>query len=647
VTSATRPPLQPKPLSAGPSVHGVLQRCGPVSCSCPDRDDGGSVLRRSAVEPRTEDAHSVPRIVHDVLRSPGRPLADNVQAFYETRFGYDFSRVRVHTDPKAADSARTVGARAYTVGTDIVLGDGGRAADMGAGSRLLAHELAHVVQQGMGAAPQAKLITGEPGSPAEREADYAADRIVHGNTAVVRAHESANVMQRQLSCPELISVTDVKTVSGIGIPAHDAIEEHFRSKAGGNFWKEPIPGASSTPFRTEDPDERRRRSTTGTERVKPQTVGGRAGKGTPDLGFKDGRILEVAEVKPAILAYGPTGGLIEGEAQLLNYIRKGNARENRGWRASQRPRVDIVTAMPPSRITWPGQLTTSSGQKIAAGWCLPGLVGYRPLSAEEAETILCGISDQKAIDKFLNVALDGAQALLDRFIDSSLDQQLTRLIQTLTVREGLAVLGRYGRDLLWDLLKSVGMEGEQVLDVLLGPAGTLLAGTSGSDALIDGAALLLEQILGPQAEALLRAVVFQAKSRLLADIRNYLKDRLRTYLQESLNAVCAAAAVGVTVSVAQLLRQFSRDLGKRFGDAVVDVALAWAADLAKEFAKDLGYALLIAIAVVALIFFLPAILAALAAAGEFVIAAAAALAALGPRLAPLLDQLVQELQAAF
>jgi len=581
-------------------------------------------------------------------------LATDVRAFYESRFGQDFSAVRLHSDSKAADSARAVGARAYTVGTDIVLGNGSRSADMATGSRLLAHELAHVVQQGRSATAQAKLTTGEPGSSAEREAEYAAEQVVRGVPVAVRKHESTNVIQRQLSCPELISPTDVNTVRGIGRPAHNAIEEYVRGEAGGNFWKEPIPGASSTPWRTEDPDERRRRSATGTERVKPQPIGGQAGPGTPDLGIRDGRTLEVAEVKPAILSYGPTGGLVEGEAQLANYVLKGNARENRGWRASQRPRIDIVLPMPTARVVWPGQLTTSSGQRIAVGWCLPGLVGYRPLSAEEAETIVCGVSDQKAIDKFLNVALDGAQALLDRFIDSSLDQLLTRRIQTLTIREGLAMLGRYGRDLLWELLKSIGLEGEQVLDVLLGPAGTLLAGASGSDALIDGVALLLEQIIGPQTEALLRAVALQAKSRLLADVRRYLKDRLRTYLQESLNAVCAAAAVGATVSVAQLLRQFSRDLGKRFGEAVVEVALAWAADLAKEFAKALAYVLLIAVAVVAVIFFLPAILAALAAAGEFAIAASAALIALGPRLAPLLEELVQivlrtapELQGAF
>ncbi len=65
----------------------------------------------------------------------------------EPRFGFDFSHVRVHADDKAAESSRMLGARAYTVGHDVVFADGQYAPDTPAGKRLLAHELAHVVQQ--------------------------------------------------------------------------------------------------------------------------------------------------------------------------------------------------------------------------------------------------------------------------------------------------------------------------------------------------------------------------------------------------------------------------------------------------------------------------------------------------------------------
>jgi hypothetical protein len=104
-----------------------------------------SVQRRAAAK---ESAPSeIPTIVHEVLRSPGRPLDAATRAFFEPRFGHDFSEVRVHTDAKAAESARSVNALAYTVGRDVVFGTGQYAPYSREGRRLLAHELGHVVQQ--------------------------------------------------------------------------------------------------------------------------------------------------------------------------------------------------------------------------------------------------------------------------------------------------------------------------------------------------------------------------------------------------------------------------------------------------------------------------------------------------------------------
>jgi outer membrane protein OmpA-like peptidoglycan-associated protein len=90
---------------------------------------------------------AAPPIVHEALRSPGQPLAAATRAFLEPRFGYDFSRVRVHADPVAEESARRVNARAYTVGHHMVFGPGRFTPDTNEGRRLIAHELAHVVQQ--------------------------------------------------------------------------------------------------------------------------------------------------------------------------------------------------------------------------------------------------------------------------------------------------------------------------------------------------------------------------------------------------------------------------------------------------------------------------------------------------------------------
>ena len=82
------------------------------------------------------------------LRSGGQLLPKSIRVFFEPRFGYDFSHVRVHADTGAADVTRTVNARAFTLGRDVVFAQGQYATDTTEGKRLMAHELTHVVQQG-------------------------------------------------------------------------------------------------------------------------------------------------------------------------------------------------------------------------------------------------------------------------------------------------------------------------------------------------------------------------------------------------------------------------------------------------------------------------------------------------------------------
>ncbi len=100
------------------------------------------------------ESHPVPAGVSEVLRSPGQPLDVSIRDFMESRFGHDFSAVKIHTDHAAAESARGVRALAYTVGSSIVFGAGQFAPHTHAGRTLIAHELSHVVQQG-GSAGQA------------------------------------------------------------------------------------------------------------------------------------------------------------------------------------------------------------------------------------------------------------------------------------------------------------------------------------------------------------------------------------------------------------------------------------------------------------------------------------------------------------
>src|SRR5262245_54234022 len=95
-------------------------------------------------------ARDPPAVVHDVFGSHGEPLDVATRAYFEPRFGHDFSNVRVHSDDRAAASARAVNAVAYTAGESIVFGEGQRQPGTWRGRHLLAHELAHVVQQRQG-----------------------------------------------------------------------------------------------------------------------------------------------------------------------------------------------------------------------------------------------------------------------------------------------------------------------------------------------------------------------------------------------------------------------------------------------------------------------------------------------------------------
>jgi len=132
---------------------------------------------------------NAPASVHAELGRTGQPLDRGTRAFMEPRFGFDFSGVRVHATPQAAASADEVGAAAYTVGRNIVFGAGSYAPSTNAGRRMLAHELAHVVQQaGTGAALQrygegtgvsaGGVRIGGVNDPQEAEADAVAHHVM-------------------------------------------------------------------------------------------------------------------------------------------------------------------------------------------------------------------------------------------------------------------------------------------------------------------------------------------------------------------------------------------------------------------------------------------------------------------------------------
>lgn len=268
----------------------------------------------------------------------GVPLAVPTRTFMESRFGADFADVRVHADDDAASAARRLHAEAFTIGRDIYFDTGHYSPESDGGKRLLAHELAHVIQQGTSRRP---------------------------------------FIQRQISgCGDLVPPI-LTLISGSVV--HRAIQEHFASAVGGAT-QVAIPGASAAPLRSQ--------GICGYDEpvITPQTVGGAAGAGFPDLArITSGGILQVAEIKPAALPC-----LVDGEEQLLRYIDQGNAQDPAqvAWRASLG--VKVVTPMlqsaypPPSLVVPPVIIRTA--------WCTAGLLAYTvdliapPAKVPETET---------------------------------------------------------------------------------------------------------------------------------------------------------------------------------------------------------------------------------------------------------------------
>ena len=150
-----------------------LMRISQASDAQPARD--GSLLKRQiwarSAAGETRPTHAIardistaatgdratvaPPVAFDGLRSPGQPLDAVTRAYFEPRFNRDFGKVCVHTDGRAAEAASAVQARAFTLGHDIVFGQGQYAPSTSRGARLLAHELTHVVQQSSSASPTA------------------------------------------------------------------------------------------------------------------------------------------------------------------------------------------------------------------------------------------------------------------------------------------------------------------------------------------------------------------------------------------------------------------------------------------------------------------------------------------------------------
>jgi hypothetical protein len=195
-SDATKPPPGPRgPQSQSPSKPDG--ESAPIATRAPIGGSRGAAHRRvdlTRVPPRASAPSALPSVVHEVMRSPGAPLDATSRRFMQARLNHDFSAVRLHTGAEAAQAARALDARAYTVGPHIVFDDGQYAPHNPGGRALLAHELAHTIQQGEGALPE-RLRADSPHSSHEAEADRAAKLAASEEHRGARAHVSTGVAQ--------------------------------------------------------------------------------------------------------------------------------------------------------------------------------------------------------------------------------------------------------------------------------------------------------------------------------------------------------------------------------------------------------------------------------------------------------------------
>jgi outer membrane protein OmpA-like peptidoglycan-associated protein len=179
--------------------------------------------------------------VSSAAASSGNALPETIQRKFEASLGADLSDVRVHTGAESANAASAVGARAYTTGQDIHFGAGQYDPSSAAGEHLLAHEVAHTVQQ-RGGSPgrQYKLEVSSPGDHLEHEADRAADAMTAGRAAAISsapfAAARAVFRDPKTPPPDEIRDNDWKRSGGdaavADIKAEIAAWEVFRSHPG-------------------------------------------------------------------------------------------------------------------------------------------------------------------------------------------------------------------------------------------------------------------------------------------------------------------------------------------------------------------------------------------------------------------------------
>lgn len=199
--------------------------------------------RRTAAPPAPAGSEA-PASVGAALAAPGRPLDAALRSFFEPRFARDLSSVRVHTDARADVGARAIGAKAFAAGQDVVFGAGQWSPGSAAGRRLIAHELAHVLQQGgvpaairrapqdvpaMDAALQAALAAGNMGEAA---------RVLNGFSPTDMLSRLAALTPAQRAAVQAASLTTP------GVGPQSAVADFATASPQARFYSDADLGAS-------------------------------------------------------------------------------------------------------------------------------------------------------------------------------------------------------------------------------------------------------------------------------------------------------------------------------------------------------------------------------------------------------------------
>jgi hypothetical protein len=177
------------------------------ACEMKKEDEDRNISRKPSASSNFEASDEIASEINDVRSSRGLSLDSDTQEFMESRFGYDFSSVRIHTDERAARSASSLNALAFTVGNDIVFAEGQYRPTTMEGRRLLGHELIHTIQQGF----TGRLVYDDSRKMIHSTHIFASKSKTGNNTANhsiehMPANDSDRMLQRQADDTPRVSI---------------------------------------------------------------------------------------------------------------------------------------------------------------------------------------------------------------------------------------------------------------------------------------------------------------------------------------------------------------------------------------------------------------------------------------------------------